>query len=171
MNKVISVRIFASVAIFAIFACISDQAAAQRSGEPEYRQAKSAYFGAGLGYNKEIEAPSIRFHGGFPAGGEFFSFFVDGGVYMRNAPKAGDINANIRFHLPIGGMFIPYVYTGYNYTRYGRDYAGANFGIGAHTATTGKKFFFFTRAQFTWGQLNMISVNSGFSYVFSTVVR
>jgi hypothetical protein len=89
-----------------------------------------AYFGAGAGYNSEVEATSLRFYGGVPAG-DFFTYFVDGGIYFRDAPRAGDVNANLRFMIPGSDVFRPYIYTGINYTRFGDDYIGANFGAGA----------------------------------------
>ena len=122
-----------------------------------------AYFGAGAGYNSEIEATSLRFYGGVPVG-EFFTYFVDGGIYFRDSPRAADVSANLRFMIPGSEVFHPYVYTGINYTRFGGDYVGANFGAGAQfMASPG---FFFVRGQYTLGGLNMVSASAGVTYIF-----
>jgi hypothetical protein len=128
-----------------------------------------AYIGVGTGYNVETEAASIRFNGGFPTGYQFFSYFVDGGLHLRTGPKAADVNANLRFFIPGSDAFMPYVYTGFNYTRYGRNNFGVNLGLGTQLAFG--PGFFFVRGQYTVGDLDMISVNAGISYVFRTMVR
>lgn len=127
-----------------------------------------AYFGAGAGYNPEIEAASLRFYGGVPSG-EFFTYFVDGGIYFRDAPRAGDANANLRFMIPGSDVFRPYAYTGINYTRFGGDYMGANFGAGAQFMTG--PGFFFIRGQYTLGELNMVSASVGMTYIFRAATK
>ncbi|MFU8861416.1 MAG: hypothetical protein ACNA8K_13445 [Cyclonatronaceae bacterium] len=126
-----------------------------------------AYIGVGAGYNSEIEATSLRFYGGVPAS-EFFTYFVDGGIYFRDAPRAGDANANLRFMIPGSDVFRPYIYTGINYTRFGDDYIGANLGAGAQFMA--RPGFFFVRGQYTLGGLNMLSASAGFSYMFRTAI-
>jgi hypothetical protein len=128
----------------------------------------NAYIGMGAGYGTETEATSLRFYGGVPAS-DFFTYFVDGGIYFRTGPKAADVNANLRFMIPGSDVFRPYAYTGINYTRFGNDYLGINAGLGAQfTAGPG---FFFLRGQYTLGGLNMISAQTGYAYSFRTAVR
>jgi hypothetical protein len=128
----------------------------------------NAYIGIGAGFNSETEATSLRFYGGVPAS-DFFTYFVDGGIYFRTGPKAADVNANLRFMIPGSDVFRPYAYTGINYTRFGNDFVGLNAGLGAQlTFVSG---FFFVRGHYTLGGLNMISAQTGFAYSFRTAVR
>jgi hypothetical protein len=128
----------------------------------------NAYVGMGAGFNSETEAASLRFYGGVPVS-EFFTYFVDTGIYFRTGPKAADVNANLRFMIPGSDVFRPYAYTGINYTRFGKDYIGLNAGLGAQF-TMGPGFFF-VRGHYTLGGLNMISAHTGFAYSFRTAVR
>lgn len=127
-----------------------------------------AYFGAGAGYNSEVEATSLRFYGGVPAG-DFVTYFIDGGIYFRDAPRAADVSANLRFMIPGSDVFLPYVYTGINYTRFGNDYVGANFGAGAQFMA--RPGFFFVRGQYTLGGLNMVSASAGMTYIFRAATK
>jgi hypothetical protein len=132
----------------------------------------TAYISAGGGYNAELEAASVRFYMGFPASREFFSYSVDGGFYVHNLdknPNSGDININLRFYMPGSVIFRPYAFTGANYTYYDGEFWGVNLGVGTQLVIG--RIFYFVRAQYTVGELNMASVSSGLSLVFPTSVR